>query len=95
MLTVRTEPWTKVFSKNYGYLSVWGINPLLFYFIHLVLIGLVQLPFGLAGISPRPLLGALVGTAFILLVLEVIGLVKYQNFSFKKNNESLQPLEGG
>ena len=67
---------TKAFPVRRGFVSCWGVDPLFFYILHLLLVGLAQLPFSLTD-SARPMGVAVAST---LLVLFTLGFIARKRF---------------
>ena len=74
------------FPRQHGYLACWGVNPLLFYVAHLFLVGLVQLPFALLHIDPRPLIPSYLCAAAIVLLLGLVA----RHLYFKRGSDEAQ-----
>ena len=62
----RRLPWKT------GIVIWWGENPLLLYLLHLMLVGLARVPFGMLDLETKPLLPGLLAAAAILAAMSLI-----------------------
>ena len=70
---------TKLVPKKYGYVSCWGMNPLLFYVLHLILLGISRIPFAALHMEPKPLWAAALTSVIMLLILGFIARKRYRH----------------
>ncbi|MCL2544423.1 MAG: heparan-alpha-glucosaminide N-acetyltransferase domain-containing protein [Clostridia bacterium] len=69
--------FTKRVPKDYGYVSCWGMNPLLFYVLHLILLGISRIPLALFKVEPTPLWAAALSSIAMLFIIGFIARKKY------------------
>ena len=71
--------FTKLVPQKHGFVSCWGVDPLLFFVLHLLLLGISRLPFIALQIEPKPLWAAALTSLIMLLILGFIARKRYRD----------------